>query len=77
MGLKRLLEMFSAEHDREKVNASRKEVVLDPIQEDDRHRMFSDLKPEHRVVFTLFWETGVLAPFSVDTAGFTRPNTYV
>ncbi|TFK68751.1 hypothetical protein BDN72DRAFT_654328 [Pluteus cervinus] len=74
IGTKRPMEMFFSDLDAEKTNASRKDVLLDPMHEDERHRMFSDLKPEHRIAFMRFWETGILAPFALDASVFSRHN---
>ncbi|KAJ3820809.1 hypothetical protein F5880DRAFT_908199 [Lentinula raphanica] len=41
---------------------------------DSWDRFLSRLRPSHRMAFQRFRETGVLAPFSVDTNRFTHPN---
>lgn len=43
---------------------------------DSKERFFATLKPAHRLAFKRFDDTGVLAPFGLDTATFTELNRH-
>ncbi|KAF9554967.1 hypothetical protein CPC08DRAFT_671595 [Agrocybe pediades] len=72
--IKRITDMLYSNYSLARAMNSRKEVVLDPLQIDDRHKLLSSLSPSHRVSLDRFWNTGVLAPFSLDVKSFKSPN---
>lgn len=51
--------------------------MLSPQRKDYRDRYMSGLKPSHRLGFSRFRDSGILAPFSLDTSDFTEPNRSV
>jgi hypothetical protein len=57
--------------------ASMHSMLLAPGRVDYRDRHLSYLEPSHRVSFSRFRRTGVLAPFSADVNHFTEPNRWV
>ncbi|KDR67698.1 hypothetical protein GALMADRAFT_1073578 [Galerina marginata CBS 339.88] len=72
--IKRPMEMFSSTYGLAKATNSMKETLQDPFQIDDRQKMLSTLSPVHRLALDRFWQTGVLAPFSLDLRPFKSPN---
>ncbi|KAJ6580856.1 hypothetical protein B0H19DRAFT_930261 [Mycena capillaripes] len=54
--------------------ANMRSVMWSPKRVDYRDRHLSTLEPGHRVAFSRFRTTGVLAPFAVDVQHFTQPN---
>lgn len=74
--IKRPIEMLFSSYSLARGMASKREVFQDPFLIDDRHKLLSSLRPPHRLALHCFWETGVLAPFSMDLNHFTSPNRY-
>ena len=72
--IKRPLEMFLSTYNLAKATSSMLDVVQDPFGIDDRHKILSSLQPTHRLGMNRFWDTGVLAPFSMDLSAFKQPN---
>ncbi|KAJ4470184.1 hypothetical protein J3R30DRAFT_3301570 [Lentinula aciculospora] len=74
-GVKQPLETFTATVYGLAVALKNRWTVLDaPENGDSWDRFLSRLRPSHRMAFKRFRETGVLAPFSVDTSSFMHPN---
>jgi len=76
VSVKRPTEMFSSTYSLTKALDSRRELIFDPLHVDDRDGILSGLNPAHRHALNHFWETGVLAPFSLDLRAFNCPNRY-
>jgi hypothetical protein len=76
MGIKRPVEMVMSSYGLTKARRSLHEVLLHASGIDSRERFLMKLKPSHRLVLTRFWETGVLAPFFLNSASFNQPNRY-
>lgn len=76
MGIKRPVEMAMSTYGFTKARRSHQEALLHISDIDNRERFLMKLKPSHRLVLTRFWETGVLAPFFLNTASFNKPNRY-
>jgi len=72
--IKRPLEMFSSTYKLAKAKSNMLDAVQDPFRTDDRHKILSSLQPAHRHAMNRFWQTGVLAPFSMDLSAFKQPN---
>jgi len=72
--IKRITDMFSSTYGLNKAIASMRETTQDPLQVDDRHKTLTFLTPSHRVALDRFWNTGILAPFSLDLKPFKAPN---
>lgn len=73
-GIKRPLEMFLSTYNLAKATSSMLDVVQDPFCMDDRHKILSSLRPAHRLAMNRFWQSGILAPFSMDLSAFKQPN---
>ncbi|KAF7371104.1 DUF4470 domain-containing protein [Mycena sanguinolenta] len=73
-GLKRPLEMFHSNYTLAAALQSMKDTTLAPDRLDFREKYFAGLKPAHRMAFQRFRESGILAPFSLNTSNFTQPN---
>ena len=73
-GIKRPLEMFSSTYNLAQATSNMLDVVQDPFCTDDRHKILSSLQPAHRLAMSRFWQTGILAPFSMDLSAFKQPN---
>ena len=73
-GIKRLLEMFHSTYPLSSALKSMKDTTLAPDRLDLREKYFAGLKPSHRMAFQRFRESGILAPFSLNTVNFTEPN---
>lgn len=67
-------EMFRSTYDLATALRSMRSVVFDPARVDDRDRFLVGLKPAHRLALERVRQTGVLAPFSLNTSPFTQPN---
>lgn len=76
-GVKQPSEMFSSTYGLALALKNQRRVLDAPEDVDSWDRFLSKLKPNHRMAFKRFRETGVLAPFSTDTGIFTHPNRYV
>ncbi|XP_006462177.1 hypothetical protein AGABI2DRAFT_151745 [Agaricus bisporus var. bisporus H97] len=74
MGIKRPVEMAMSTYGFTKARRSHQEALLHISDIDNRERFLMKLKPSHRLVLMRFWETGVLAPFFLNTASFNQPN---
>ena len=74
MAIKRPMEMFLSQYELLRAKRRMKDVLLDPVRVDERHKFLSGIGPSHRLVHAYFWKTGVLAPFSLDLSAFTQPN---
>ncbi|KAF8966274.1 hypothetical protein BDZ97DRAFT_1657993 [Flammula alnicola] len=74
VSIKRPMEMFASTYGLAKALGSMKGVFHDPFYTDDRHKLLSTLKPAHRLALYHFWQTGILAPFSLDLKPFKSPN---
>ncbi|KAF8211098.1 hypothetical protein K438DRAFT_1959290 [Mycena galopus ATCC 62051] len=68
------LQMFRSKYKLPVALASMHSVMWSPERVDYRDRYLSTLEPNHRLAFSRFRTTGVLAPFSVDVSHFTEPN---
>jgi hypothetical protein len=75
-GTKKPVEMSQSTYDLRKGLKSMRDVVLNPLREDDRDKTFIGLKPAHRLALLNFWKSGILAPFSLDSKSFNQPNRY-
>ncbi|KAJ7498077.1 hypothetical protein B0H11DRAFT_1715329 [Mycena galericulata] len=73
-GIKRFLEMFHSTYSISGALKSMKDTTLAPDRLDSNEKYFASLKPSHRMSFQRFRETGILAPFSLNTVTFTQPN---
>ncbi|KAF8211095.1 hypothetical protein K438DRAFT_1752810 [Mycena galopus ATCC 62051] len=73
-GIKRPMEMFHSNYTLAAALQSMKDTTLAPDGLDFREKYFAGLKPAHRMAFQRFRETGILAPFSLNTSNFTQPN---
>ncbi|KAJ3758767.1 hypothetical protein EV360DRAFT_94465 [Lentinula raphanica] len=74
-GIKPPLEVFtSTTYSLNTALQDRSRILGAPENVDSWDRFLSRLRPSHRMAFQCFRETGVLAPFSVDTNRFTHPN---
>ncbi|KAJ7777158.1 hypothetical protein B0H16DRAFT_1302211 [Mycena metata] len=76
-GIKKLLEMFNSNYPLNTALKSMKETTLAPDRLDFREKYFAGLKPSHRMAFQRFRESGILAPFSLNTSNFTQPNRFL
>lgn len=76
VSVKRPTEMFSSTYSLTKALDSRRKLIFDPLHVDDRDGILSGLNPAHRQALNHFWETGILAPFSLDLRTFNCPNRY-
>ncbi|KAF8074569.1 hypothetical protein FPV67DRAFT_1605325 [Lyophyllum atratum] len=76
MAMRRPVEMFLSRYELRKALKSMRSVVSDPSRQDDQDRDFAGLKPAHRLALERFQKSGILAPFALDTRGFTQPNRY-
>ncbi|KAJ7663921.1 hypothetical protein DFH06DRAFT_986293 [Mycena polygramma] len=76
-GIKRLLEMFQSNYTLSTALRSMKDTTLAPDRLDFREKYYAGLKPSHRMAFHRFRETGILAPFSLNTSNFTHPNRFL
>ncbi|KAJ6621452.1 hypothetical protein B0H10DRAFT_1945278 [Mycena sp. CBHHK59/15] len=74
IGIKRPLEMFHSSYGLSAAFGSMKDTTLHPTRLDSREKYFAGLKPSHRMAFERFRESGILAPFSLNTVNFTDPN---
>lgn len=74
--IKRPLEMFSSNYGVSKATDSMRHTLQDPFRLDDRQKTLAMLKPAHRLALNRFWQTGILAPFSLDLKAFNSPNRY-
>lgn len=77
MGIKRPVEMATSTYGLTKARRSFHEALLHLSRIDDRERFLLKLRPTHRLALTRFWETGVLAPFFLNTSSFNQPNRYI
>ncbi|KAJ7237269.1 hypothetical protein B0H12DRAFT_108636 [Mycena haematopus] len=68
------LEMFRSKYKLPAALANMHSVMWSPERVDYRDRYLSTLEPNHRLAFSRFRTTGVLAPFAVDISHFTEPN---
>ncbi|GAW04483.1 hypothetical protein LENED_006279 [Lentinula edodes] len=73
-GVRSPLEMFMSTYNLAVALKNRWKVLAAPENVDTWDRFLSRLRPNHRMAFKRFRETGVLAPFAVDTSRFTHPN---
>ncbi|KAF7345462.1 DUF4470 domain-containing protein [Mycena venus] len=73
-GIKRLLEMSHSNYTLSSALQSMKDATLAPDRLDFREKYYAGLKPPHRMAFQRFRESGILAPFSLNTSNFTQPN---
>ncbi|KAJ6580854.1 hypothetical protein B0H19DRAFT_1369334 [Mycena capillaripes] len=73
-GIKRLLEMFHSNYTLSAALRNMKDITLASDRLDFREKYYAGLKPSHRMAFHRFRETGILAPFSLNTSNFTHPN---
>ncbi|KAJ6568386.1 hypothetical protein DFH09DRAFT_918084 [Mycena vulgaris] len=73
-GIKRLLEMFHSTYPLSSALKSMKETTMTSDRLDLREKYFAGLKPPHRMAFQRFRESGILAPFALNTVNFTEPN---
>lgn len=71
------LQMFRSTYKLPGALANMRSVMWSPERVDYRDRYLSTLEPGHRVAFSRFRTTGVLAPFAVDVQHFTEPNRWV
>ncbi|KAJ7483326.1 hypothetical protein FB451DRAFT_1439130 [Mycena latifolia] len=76
-GIKRLLEMFHSTYPLSSALKSMKDTTMAPDRLDLREKYFAGLKPSHRMAFQHFRESGILAPFSLNTVNFTEPNRFL
>ncbi|KAJ7066768.1 hypothetical protein B0H15DRAFT_925988 [Mycena belliarum] len=76
-GIRRLLEMFHSTYPLSSALRSMKETTLAPDRLDLREKYFAGLHPSHRMAFKRFRESGILVPFSLNTAKFTEPNRFL
>ncbi|KAJ7233102.1 hypothetical protein C8J57DRAFT_1196085 [Mycena rebaudengoi] len=74
ISIKRPLEMFHSSYPLSSALKSMRNTMLDADRLDCREKFFAGLKPSHRLAFQRFRESGVLAPFSLNTVNFTHPN---
>ncbi|KAF5385773.1 hypothetical protein D9615_002203 [Tricholomella constricta] len=74
MALRRPMEMFLSRYDLRKGLQSMRNVLSDVLREDDKDRYLASLKPIHRVALARYSQSGILAPFSLDTRSFNQPN---
>ncbi|KAJ6485552.1 hypothetical protein C8R45DRAFT_1145973 [Mycena sanguinolenta] len=68
------LQMFRSKYKLPVAIANIHSILWSPGRVDYRDRYLSKLEPNHRLVFSRFRTTGVLAPFGVDVSHFTEPN---
>ncbi|KAK7031711.1 DUF4470 domain-containing protein [Favolaschia claudopus] len=73
-GVKRPLEMFHSNYTLSAAVQSMKETTLAADRLDFREKSLAKLKPAHRMASQRFRESGILAPFSLNTNNFTQPN---
>ncbi|KAJ3878463.1 hypothetical protein F5051DRAFT_230379 [Lentinula edodes] len=73
-GVRSPLEMFMSTYNLAVALKNRWKVLAAPENVDTWDRFLSRLRPNHRMAFKRFRETGILAPFAVDTSKFTHPN---
>ncbi|KAJ7066814.1 hypothetical protein B0H15DRAFT_794317 [Mycena belliarum] len=71
------LRMFHSEYTLSDALASMRSVMWGPTRTDYRDRYIFSLEPSHRVSFSRFRTTGVLAPFAADVENFTEPNRLI
>ncbi|KAJ7114112.1 hypothetical protein C8R44DRAFT_231191 [Mycena epipterygia] len=71
------LKMFRSKYKFSTALASMHSVMWSPERVDYRDRYLSALEPSHRVGFSRFRTTGVLAPFAVNVSHFTEPNRLI
>ncbi|KAF9461091.1 hypothetical protein BDZ94DRAFT_1168287 [Collybia nuda] len=72
--LESTLGMLRSSYDVRKARQGYHNIMLSPERKDYRDRYMAALKPGHRLGFSKFRESGVLAPFSLDISDFTEPN---
>jgi Domain of unknown function (DUF4470) len=76
MAIKRPMEMFLSTYGLRRGLRSMRGILFDPCREDDRDKIFLSLKPAHRLSLVRLWQTGILAPYSLDVRNFSEPNRY-
>lgn len=72
--IKKPVEMLRSSYPLTKAMKSMKHNFQDTFNLDDREKVLSSLQPSHRLALSRFWQTGILAPFSVDLSAFKSPN---
>jgi hypothetical protein len=77
MAIKRPMDMFLSTYELRRGLQSMRGILLNPLREDDRDKIFMSLKPTHRLSLARLWQTGILAPYSLDIRSFSQPNRYV
>ncbi|KAJ7483321.1 hypothetical protein FB451DRAFT_1169926 [Mycena latifolia] len=75
--LRSALQMLRSEYTLSDALASMRSVMWSPSRVDQLDRHLSSLEPNHRVSFSRFRTTGVLAPFTADVSHFTEPNRLI
>ncbi|KAF9443289.1 hypothetical protein P691DRAFT_738080 [Macrolepiota fuliginosa MF-IS2] len=73
-GIKKPVEMATSTYGLTKARRSFHDALFHPSLIDGRDRFLMKLRPPHRLSLTRFWETGVLAPFFLNTNSFNQPN---
>ncbi|KAK0238484.1 hypothetical protein EDD85DRAFT_826999 [Armillaria nabsnona] len=73
-GIKHPVEMFRSSYDFPTALNSMRRAFTEASKSDDHDRLLSKLTPGHRLAIKRFRETGVLAPFSLNTNTFMHPN---
>lgn len=71
------LRMFRSQYNLTTALANMRSVMYSPARVDYRDRYLASLEPNHRLAFSRFRTTGVLAPFATDISHFTEPNRLV
>ena len=77
MAIKRPMEMFLSTYELRKGMKSMQKILADPLRQDERDKALMSLKPAHRLSLARLWQTGVLAPHSLDVRRFSQPNRCV
>ncbi|PFH53232.1 hypothetical protein AMATHDRAFT_138007 [Amanita thiersii Skay4041] len=72
--IKRPLEMFRSSYNGPEASNSVRAVLLNSNRSEQRDNFFASLRPAHRIAFSHFWSTGILAPFSSDVSELNEPN---
>ncbi|KAG6901282.1 hypothetical protein C0995_014250 [Termitomyces sp. Mi166 len=68
------IEMLQSKYGQRAAMHAYSKIMCNPRRQDYTDRYLNSLEPAHRLSFTHYRSSGVLAPFSLDTSNFEEPN---
>lgn len=68
------IEMLRSKYDQRAAMHAYRKIMCNPKRQDYTDRYLNSLEPAHRLCFTRYRNSGILAPFSLDISNFVEPN---